>query len=111
MACEHPEIRQKLYRFVRGELADPAEADAVGAHVQECPDCRAVHGELHWLLGTMRRPGGADYEREIRRELGALAGADRPSAAPAASAPAASRLPGWLQRLGRWLSTGGGPVP
>ena len=98
--CGHPELRQKLYRYVRGELDDPADRDAVRQHLQDCADCAGVHGELQWLLGTMRRPGGADYEGEVGRELGQLLRPEAPVPAP--------RRAGWLAGLKRWISTRGG---
>ena len=96
-ACGRPELRQKLYRYVRGELDDPADRDAVRLHLQECSDCADVLAELHWLLGTMRRPGGADYEQEVGRELGGLLRPEEP-------APPRRRA-GWPARLKRWIST------
>jgi anti-sigma factor RsiW len=98
--CGRPELRQKLYRYVRGELDDPADLDAVRQHLQECADCAGVHGELQWLLGTMRRPGGADYEQEMGRELGRLLRPAEPAAPP--------RRAAWLARLKHWISTRGG---
>jgi hypothetical protein len=95
--CGRPDLKQKLYRYVRGELGDPADREGVELHLRECADCTAVHGELQWLLGTMRRPGGAGYEQEVARELaGILRGG---TAAPAKHGS------GWLARLKHRLST------
>jgi hypothetical protein len=108
LACPSPELKQKLYRFVRGELEDASEREAVRAHTMECEECAAIQRELHWLLGTMRRPGGDDYDQDLQRELGARAGA--PERAPLQPQPepepAAPRRAGWLRRLRSWLSTG-----
>lgn len=107
MACPSPELKQKLYRFVRGELDDAAEREAVQAHVADCAECAAIQRELHWLLGTMRRPGGEHYDQELQRALGARAGVgERAAPTPPESERGASRRSGLLQRLRSWLSTG-----
>ena len=98
--CGRPELRHKLYRYVRGELDDPADRVAMEQHLQDCAACAGVHGELQWLLGTMRRPGGAGYEQEVGRELGRLLRPEEPGPP--------TRPAGWLARLKRWFSTRGG---
>ena len=99
-SCGRPDLKQMLYRFVRGELDDPAARAAVEEHLKECAACAGVHGELQWLLGTMRGPAGADAGT-LLREL------DGPSReAELAGARHAPPGGGWLRRFRHWLSTG-----
>jgi len=56
MNCE--EFKEKALQLVYGELTAPEEADAT-EHLQQCPDCRAAHGQLegfHRLLAARARP-------------------------------------------------------
>jgi serine/threonine protein kinase/Tfp pilus assembly protein PilF len=80
MTCDMTEDR--LWAFVQDEADDPAEHDAVAAHVANCPDCTAQVADMRLLVGDLAGAGAmtADDaaplpdrigEYEIVRRLGA----------------------------------------
>lgn len=100
-AAIHPD--EQLVDFIDGRL-DTAAHDAVGAHLETCAECRAIHRELvagRDMAATLRAdaPLPADLLASIARQLDA----EPPVASPAApSVPArqVSVSPAWRVALG-----------
>jgi hypothetical protein len=62
-----------LHALLDGALRaeDPARADVVEAHLQSCPDCRALRPDFQEVLvragGTLRQEGADDRTSRLRR--------------------------------------------
>jgi anti-sigma factor RsiW len=100
--CTRPDLGQQLYRWVRGEVDDDARRSEIAAHLDTCARCGAVARELGAILGTMRLPGGPEYDAELAHGLDRILHGDatpsglRPT--PASTDPRSR--PGWWSR---WL--------
>jgi hypothetical protein len=57
MSCPH--VREDLGGYVLGAL-DPAERDAVAAHLADCPECTAEHERLAGLPAMLRHAEGLE---------------------------------------------------
>lgn len=57
MSCAH--VREDLGGYVLGAL-DPAERDAVAAHLADCPECAAEHARLAGLPALLRHADGIE---------------------------------------------------
>lgn len=107
-SCERPQLKQLLYRHVRGELENPGERREVTQHIQDCAECRSIFQELQWVLGSMR-PTTPDEHRQLMDELRRNdAHGPMPAGATGSGRASGSARPGLLQRLKRWLESGGG---
>lgn len=91
---EHINCRENLSAYLDGELPAPERA-LVEAHLADCPDCRAVLGQLRSVSGLVKKhvmePVPAALKREV---LGGTTKAARPWLKPvlALSAAAAAVL-------------------
>jgi anti-sigma factor RsiW len=105
-SCEHPELKQLLYRLVRGEIENADERREVVQHIQECAECRGIFQELQWVLGSLRPTTPAEHQQL----MAGLRGEDGPNrdGETRGSSGRATRSGGWLQRVKRWLESGGG---
>jgi len=103
VSCEKPELKQQLYRFVRHELESEDDQRQVVAHLETCAECRAVFAELQWVMGALR-PSSPEEHAELMKELRRVGnvGTEADAAAPKTAGDS------WVQRLKRWLSSGGG---
>ncbi len=102
-ACDEPQLKQQLYRFVRRELENADEQRHVAEHLKSCAECRAVFQELQWMMGSMR-PSSSEEHQELMSELRRVADIE-PAAGKSPSEE--SGAAGFLGRLKRWLSSGG----
>ena len=90
MSCDH--IREELGGYVLGAL-EPAERDAVAAHLATCPACAAEHARLAELPALLAHAEGLEIPAAPAGGRGARARPDRararrgPPAAPPAPAP------------------------
>ena len=73
MAAIHPET--EIVPYLRGELS-AAERARVGAHLEQCADCResakasaAILSHLARAVDDVREPDWGDYRDELRRKL------------------------------------------
>jgi anti-sigma factor RsiW len=57
MSCAH--VREELGGYVLGAL-DPAEREAVAAHLADCPECAAEHERLAGLPALLRHADGLE---------------------------------------------------
>jgi anti-sigma factor RsiW len=107
-SCERPDLKERLYRHVRGEIEDPQQRRELEAHIQECAECRGIFQELQWVLGSLR-PTTPDEHEQLMRELRRTdADAERvPVGAGGTTGSSGQGVSGLLRRLGRWLSSGG----
>ena len=107
-SCESPQLKQLLYRHVRGELEDPHERRTVDAHIEECAECRGIFQELQWVLGSLRPTTPEEHEQLMRELRRADAPEDPVSAAVAKHGDSSAHVhAGFLHRLKHWLTTGG----
>ena len=93
MNCE--QARQDISAYLDHELP-PAEADAVRAHLEACPDCRALLEELRTMVDLVgrlpERPAPVGLSEDVRREVQrrsvlARTGVGRRARHPAAGRP------------------------
>lgn len=99
--CTRPELGQQLYRWVRGEVDGVEQRTEIAAHLDTCVRCAATAQELRAILGTMRLPGGPEYDAELARGMDSIL---HPGAQnSAASGDVAHVRPGWWSRLWRRL--------
>ena len=97
--CKRPDLGKQLYRWVRGEVDGADLRGEIAAHLDTCARCAATTQELRAILGTMRLPGGPDYDAELARGMNSIL---HPGAQnPAASGDAAPARHGWWSRLWR----------
>ena len=102
-SCERPQLKQLLYRLVRGEIENADERREVVQHIQECAECRGIFQELQWVLGSLRPTTPAEHQQL----MAGLRGEDEPK--PGGDPNRSGRgARGWLQRVKRWLESGGG---
>jgi anti-sigma factor RsiW len=80
MAANHPEI--ELIPYLRGELSADERA-RVGAHLEECAQCRdfaeassAILSNLARVVDNVREPDWASYRGELKRKLRASRAGD-----------------------------------
>lgn len=97
--CTRPDLGQQLYRWVRGEVEDPGRAVEIASHMNTCARCGATAQELRAILGTMRLPGGPEYEAELARGMDAILHPDAKKSA--SSRDEAHHRGGWWMRLRR----------
>ena len=82
MSCAH--VREELGGYVLGAL-EPAEREAVAAHLARCPECAAEHARLAALPALLAHAEGLEIPRRARRRSrSACSTRSRTSAAPAA---------------------------
>ncbi|NOZ23234.1 MAG: PQQ-binding-like beta-propeller repeat protein [Planctomycetes bacterium] len=79
MGCR--EVRQDIEGFVLGALPPAREAE-IGAHLAECPDCRAAEEHCRLLLCEIKRTADKvtpepDWERTVRSAVAAGIQAER----------------------------------
>jgi len=99
--CTRPDLGQQLYRWVRGEVEDASRAAEIAVHLDTCARCGAAAQELRSILGTMRLPGGPEYEAELARGMDSILHPGSRSSVPArGETPNRS---GWWARLRRLL--------
>lgn len=102
-ACEEPELKQLLYRFVRQELESGRDRQRVRAHLETCAECGAVFQELQWVMGSMRGSSPEEHQK-LMSELRRAGGVDTDEADTSDEPVAPGGLLSWLKR---WLSRGG----
>jgi anti-sigma-K factor RskA len=103
---DHEELESSVAAWVLGAL-DPAEADAIRAHVEGCPTCREVAGRLRRVVGAipLAVEESVPPPRLRERVLAAAAASSRPSGAevavrksrPQPAAPSLSAAPPLVQ--------------
>ena len=103
--CERPQLKQLLYRLVRGEIENADERREVVQHIQDCAECRGIFQELQWVLGSLRPTTPAEHQQLMEGLRGESA--PQTDREPSGSARP-SRFGGWLHRVKRWLESGGG---
>lgn len=102
-SCERPQLKQLLYRLVRGEIENADERREVLQHIQECAECRGIFQELQWVLGSLRPTTPAEHQQLMAGLRGEHE--PKPDREPSRSGRGSG---GWLQRVKRWLESGGG---
>ena len=95
--CERPDLGQQLYRWVRGEVDGAGLRAEIAAHLDTCARCAATAQELRAILGTMRLPGGPEYDAELARGVDSILHPGDQN--PVASGNSVQARPGWWSRL------------
>jgi hypothetical protein len=102
-SCERPEMKKLLYRHVRREVEDAGQRRQLEEHLQECAECRAIYQELEWMMGGLRTNTPEEHQ-ELMRGLRS----ESQVSLPDDSGETEGADSGFLHRIKRWLSAGGG---